>query len=190
MLEKYSNINFIEYFGRNISRETFAGYVEMWARTFRALGVGTNELVPIYTPASPEAFTMFFALNAIGSIPYFEKISITKETLEKETRGAKIVVVFDALWENVKDVFSQDRFKKVIVISAADSMMFPLKQLMQIKIYFEKQKSDYKIPNTKKYIWTNDAKKLPIIIPEITKSLLNQEELPLLQLQVEQPVML
>ena len=42
LLKKYSDINFIEYFGRNISRETFANYVETWARTFRALGVQKN----------------------------------------------------------------------------------------------------------------------------------------------------
>lgn len=160
LLEKYSYINFIEYFGRNISRETFASYVEMWARAFRALGVEPNQLVPIYTPASPEAFAVFFALNAIGAIPYFEKIAITKEALEKETCGANIAVVFDALWKNVKDVFGQDRFKKVIVISAADSMMFPLKQIMQIKSYYERRKNNCKIPNTNKYIWTNDAKKI------------------------------
>ena len=160
LLQKYSDVNFIEYFGRNISRETFAKYVEMWARTFRALGVKKNELVPIYAPAIPEAFAMFFALNSIGAIPYYQKIAISNKALEEETIGAKVAVVFDGLWKNVSNVFSKDRFKNVIVLSAADSMMFPLKQITSMKSYFDNKKSDCKIPDSPKYIWANKAKKI------------------------------
>ena len=160
LLEKYSDINFIEYFGRNISRETFSSYVEMWARALRSLGVEPGDQVPIYTPATPEAFALFFAANSIGAIPYYQKLAITKEALETETKEAKIAVVFDSLWGNVKDVFNEDRFNKVIVISAADSMMFPLKQITKMKSYFETRKSENKIPDTSKFVWTNDAEKL------------------------------
>ncbi len=160
MLQKYSDINFIEYFGRNISREEFASYVEMWARTFRALGVEPGDLIPLYVPATPESYAMFFAANAVGAIPYYQKLAITKEALEKETEGAKIAVVFDGLWPNVREVFSQDRFKNVIVTSASDSMMFPLKQIMGMKSYFEQRKTQATIPRTPKYIWASDAKKL------------------------------
>lgn len=158
LLEKYSNINFIEYFGRNISRETFASYVEMWARAFRGVGIEKGDFIPIYTPATPEAFAMFFAANAIGAIPYYQKLAITKEALEQETNGAKFAVVFDSLWKNVKDVFGQDRFKKVFVITAADSMMFPLKQVTKIKSFIEESKNKNAIPKTDKYMSTDKAK--------------------------------
>lgn len=160
LLEKYSYINFIEYFGNKISREEFSSYVKMWARTFRALDVQPGDLIPLYVPATPESFAMFFAANAIGAIPYYQKLAITKEALEVETQGAKIAVVFDGLWSNVKNVYSQDRFKNVIVTSASDSMMFPLKQIMKMKAFFERRKNENGIPNTKKYIWANDAKKI------------------------------
>ena len=160
LLKKYSNINFIEYFGRNISREDFASYVETWARTLRALGVQPGDLVPLYVPATPESYAMLFACNAIGAIPYYQKLAITKSALEKETQGAKIAVVFDGLWKNVKDVFSQDRFEHVIVTTAADSMMFPLKQLMSMKSYFEHKKNNTGLPNDPKYIWAREAKKI------------------------------
>ena len=160
MLQKYSHINFIEYFGRNISREEFAAYVEMWARTFRALGVEPGDLIPLYVPATPESYAMFFAANAIGAIPYYQKLAITKEALEVETQGAKIAVVFDGLWKNVRDVFSQERFKNVIVTSASDSMMFPLKQIMGMKSYLEQRRTQAAIPKDPKYIWASDAKKI------------------------------
>ena len=158
LLEKYSNINFIEYFGRNISRETFASYVEMWARAFRGVGIEKGDLIPIYTPATPEAFAMFFAANAIGAIPYYQKLAITKEALEEETKGAKFAVVFDSLWKNVKDVYGQGRFKNVFVISAADSMMFPLKQMAKFKSFIDDSKNKNGIPKTDKFISTDKAK--------------------------------
>lgn len=158
LLEKYDNINFIEYFGRNISRETFASYVEIWARAFRAMGIEKGDLIPIYTPATPEAFAIFFAANAIGAIPYYQKLDITKEALEKETKGAKFAVVFDSLWKNVKDVFAEDRFKKIFVITVADSMMFPLKQITKIKSFIEESKNKNAIPKSDKYISTDKVR--------------------------------
>lgn len=160
LLEKYSHIPHIEYFGRKISREDFAKYVVTWARTFRALGVEKGDHIPLYVPATPESFAMFFAANAIGAIPYYQKLAITKEALEGETKEAKIAVVFDGLWGNVKDVFSNDRFKNVIITSAADSMMFPLKQVMKMKAYFDEKKTKSGVPKESKYIWTDDAIKM------------------------------
>ena len=160
LLEEYSDVNFIEYFGKSISRETFVSYVEMWARALRALGVKPNDLVPIYTPATPEAFAIFFAANAIGATPYYQKLSITKDALTKETSGAKIAIAFDSLFNNVKDVFNQDRFEKVIILSASDSMMFPLKQVAKMKSYFEQKKNNILIPKNPKYLWVDDIKKI------------------------------
>ena len=159
-LEKHSTIPLIEYFNNTIYREEFANYVQMWARTFRAIGVKEKDHIPLYVPATPESFAMFLAANAIGAVPYFQKLAITKQALEEETREAKIAVVFDAMWKNVSDVFSQDRFKNVIITSAADSMMFPLKQITKIKSYFDNRKNNNCIPSTHKYIWADQAKKI------------------------------
>ena len=159
-LEKYSSIPMIQYFNNSISREEFANYVEMWARTFKALGVEKGDHIPLYVPATPESYAMFLSANAIGAIPYYQKLAITKEQLNEETKEAKIAVVFDALWNNVGEVFKQDRFKNVIVTSAADSMMFPLKQLTKFKSHFDNIRNKNGIPNTDKYIWADKALKM------------------------------
>ena len=159
MLEKYSDIPLIEYFGRIISREDFHEYVETWARTLRALGVEKGDYVPLYVPSTPESFAIFFACNSIGAIPYYQKLDISKAALDIETKEAKIAVVFDALWENVSDVFSNPRFKNIIVTSAADSMMFPLRELMKLKEYFSRKKG-HTVPKSPKFVWTDDAVKM------------------------------
>lgn len=127
-LNEYSQIPLIEYFGKKASREEFANYVVSWAKTLKMLDVSEGDLVPLYTLASPDTLAVFLAANAIGAVPYFQKLSITKKALEEETDNAKIAIVFDNLWPIVKDVFDQDRFRHVILLSPVNSMLFQSEQ--------------------------------------------------------------
>lgn len=150
----------LEYFKREITRSDFASSVETWARTFRAMGIEENEIVPIYGTMFPEIGAMTCALNAIGAVPYFLKLAISKQALEEETKEAKVAIVFNGMWNNVKEVFMEDRFKKIIVATAADSMLFPKKQIVSFSDYISAKKNKSMIPNTSKYIWVDDAKKI------------------------------
>ena len=127
-LNEHSQIPLIEYFGKKASREEFANYVISWAKTLKMLDVSEGDLVPLYTLASPDSLAIFLAANAIGAVPYFQKLSITKKALEEETDNAKIAIVFDNLWPIVKDVFDQDRFQHVIFLSPTNSMLFQSEQ--------------------------------------------------------------
>lgn len=156
----YADVPLIEYFGNIISREDFYNYVVTWARTFRALGIEKGDLIPLYVPATPESFAMFFAANSIGAIPYYQKLAITMDALEEETKDAKVAVVFDALWNNVSEVFSKERFRNVIITTAADSMMFPLKQLTRMKSFFDNKKNNIKFADSRKYVFADKAIKM------------------------------
>lgn len=89
---------------------------------FKGLGVRENEIVSVHGIWTPEICYIIFALNLIGATAYFQKIDISKENLEKESAESRFAVALDVLWDNVKDVFTQKRFEKVIVLSLADSM--------------------------------------------------------------------
>ena len=112
-LIEYYDIPAIEYFGKVFSRQEFIDSCYTWARTFRAMGVEENEVVPIYGPFVPDICAMVFGLNMIGACPYFLKLAISKEALAEETKDAKIAVVYDGMWANVAEEFSKDRFKNV-----------------------------------------------------------------------------
>ena len=157
-LEEYYQYPAIEYFGKQISREEFTERVYIWARTFRAMGVAEEEVVPIYGPFCPDICAMTFALNMIGAIPYFLKLVITPEYLRKETEKAKIAVVYEGMWENVACEFSKDKFKKVIVSTVYEDMDNPLKFAVSFASKMKAIKSKSKIPNEKKYIWLDEAK--------------------------------
>lgn len=159
-LHKYSEYPAIEYFKREISRPDFTDDVYMWARTFRAMGVEEEEVVPIYGPFFPDICAMTCALNMIGATAYFLKLAITKEALEEETIDAKVAVVFDGMWGNVKDVFSDARFKRILVATPSDAMLSPKKEVVSTMNYFQQLKNNSLIPRTSKYVWLDDAKRI------------------------------
>lgn len=155
---EYYDIPALEYFGKLFSRLEFRDLCYTWARTFRAMGVSENEIVPVYGPFVPDICAMVFGLNMIGACPYFLKLAITPEALEEETRDAKIAVVFDGMWGKVAKEFSKPKFKNVIVASAPMDMPSPLKQIVSFKDSIDAIKNKSRIPDEKKYIWADKAR--------------------------------
>lgn len=157
-LLEYYDIPALEYFGRVFSKQEFIDLCYTWARTFRAMGVEENEVVPVYGPFVPDICAMVFGLNMIGACPYFLKLAISKEALEEETREAKIAVVYDGMWQNVAEEFSKDKFKNVIVATVSADMPSPKKQIVSFLSKMEAIKNKSQIPNEKKYIWADKAR--------------------------------
>lgn len=118
----------LEYFGKTVSRSQFVENVYRWARIFKGMGVRENEVVPVHGIWTPEICYIIFALNLIGATGYYQKLDISRENLEKETAKSRFAVALDVLWDKVRDVFTEERFEKVIVLSLSDSMPFPVKE--------------------------------------------------------------
>lgn len=159
-LLEYYDIPALEYFGREFSKKEFIDLCYVWARTFRAMGVEANEIVPVYGPFVPDICAMVFALNMIGACPYFLKLAISDEALAEETKEAKIAVVYDGMWENVAKEFSKDRFKNVIVASVTMDMPSPKKEIVSFINSVQALKNKSSIPHEKKYIWADKAREI------------------------------
>ena len=159
-LLEYYDIPAMEYFGKIFSREEFRELCYKWARTFRAMGVEENEIVPVYGPFVPDVCAMVFALNMIGACPYFLKLAITPEALAEETKEAKVAVVYDGMWDNVAEEFIKDKFRAVIIASVPEDMPSPKKQIVSFINKIQARKNKYKIPEEKKYIWADKAKEI------------------------------
>lgn len=159
-LIKYKDIPALEYFKKEISREDFIDSVYIWARALRGMGIEENEIVPIYGTFFPDIFAITCALNLIGATAYFLKLSMSDKDFEIETADAKHAIVYDGIWNNVKNIFNDDRFKKVIVVTAADSMNSPKKEFITFLNYMDQVKNKSLIPRGDKYIWVDDAKKM------------------------------
>lgn len=157
-LIEYYDIPALEYFGKEFSRPEFRDLCYTWARTFRAMGVEKNEVVPIYGPFVPDLCAMVFGLNMIGACPYFLKLAISPEALAEETKDSKIAVVYDGMWANVRDEFSKDKFKNIIVATVTADMPSPKKQIVSFINSIQAKKTKSQIPDEKKYIWADKAR--------------------------------
>ena len=157
---EYYDYPVLEYFGRLIQSEEFVETVDTWARTFRAMGVEADEIVPVYGPLTPDIAAMAFALNTIGATCYFLKLAMSPEDLAKETQEAKIAVVYDGMWSNVAGEFSKDKFKKVIVSTVTSDMPSPKKQIVSFLSAMQAKKNHSQIPDDKKYVWADKAKQI------------------------------
>lgn len=146
----------LEYFGRTISRSDLIKNVYNWARIFRGMGIREDEVVIFYCPWLPEICYMIFALNHIGAIPYFVKLTITEKELRKECCSSRFAVVFDGMWNNVSTVLRENSFEKVIFVSAETDMPFPLKQIVKLSNVWKNRG----IPHSDKYLTTKKAAKL------------------------------
>ncbi len=159
-LLEYYDIPALEYFGRIFSKQEFIDLCYIWARTFRAMGVEENEIVPIYGPVFPDICAMVFGLNMIGASAYFLKLAISKEALEEETKDSKIAVVYDGMWQNVREEFSKDKFQKVIVATVTADMPSPKKEIVSFINKIQTKKNKTQIPDEKKYIWIDKAREI------------------------------
>lgn len=159
-LHEHYNVPAINYFGRDISRHEFIDLCYTWAKTFRAMGIQEDEIVPVYGPFVPDICAMTFALNMIGACPYFLKLAISPEALEEECKEAKTAIVFDGMWKNVACEFNKDKYKKVIISSAAQDMPAPKKQIVSLATKMKAIKEKSQVPRDKKFVWADDAKKI------------------------------
>ena len=156
-LKEYYEVPTLEYFGRKIYSEEFINDVYKWASTFKALGVETDEVVPIYGPFFPEICEMTFALNAIGATPYFLKLAIGPDALAEETKDSKIAVVYDGMFKNIGYELEKDKFKKVIVATSTTGMPSPKKEIVSFISAIKSRKDKNGIPDNPKYITTDQA---------------------------------
>ena len=169
-LIEYYDIPALEYFGRVFSRAEFIDLCYTWAKTFRAMGVKEEEIVPIYGPFVPDICAMTFGLNMIGACPYFLKLAISKENLVEETKDAKIAVVYDGMWPYVAHEFSKDKFKNIIVATVTADMPSPKKEIVSFLSKMQSAKSKSKIPDEKKYIWADKARDIANYYSGIVKT--------------------
>ena len=159
-IDEFSDVDALKYFNTTISRPEFKEQVARWAKAFREIGVEADEVVPIYGTFFPDVCAQILALNQIGATAYPLKLSESKEDFERETADSKVAIVYDGMWNNVKDIFSDDRFKHVIAVSAADNVKAPLKQVVQFSSYLDALKKESLMPSSKKYLHAKDMMKM------------------------------
>lgn len=166
--EKYPNNIAYRYFDKNVSYKAFLNKIDKAAISFKELKIKKGDVVTICLPNVPEALVAFYALNKIGAIANMVHPLSAEEEIKEAivSTKSKYLIMIDMFYNKIKNGISGTKVKKVIFVSAADSMNILMKigyKLINIKKYEKYPKNDFFI-SWKKFI--NISKRSQIIINE------------------------
>lgn len=137
---RYPNSVAIEYLGNKIKYKKFLKKIDRCAISFKYNGVKKGDIISICLPNVPEALICLYALNKIGAIGnMIHPLSAEEEIKESLiSTKSKYLVMIDMFYSKIKDIISSTNVKKVIFVSASNSMKFYMKlpyKIMNIKKY-------------------------------------------------------
>lgn len=137
---RYPNSVAIEYLGNKIKYKKFLKKIDRCAISFKYNGVKKGDIISICLPNVPEALICLYALNKIGAIGnMIHPLSAEEEIKESLiSTKSKYLVMIDMFYFKVKNIISSTNVKKVIFVSASNSMKFYMKlpyKIMNIKKY-------------------------------------------------------
>jgi len=149
-------------FSVTVSREKFNEKIDLYAKALDALGVEEGECVAVYGPFVPEMGYVVLALVQLGAWANILQVMSPVEDSKRLTEDCRFAVVFDGmgLWHYAREVFDEDHFQKVVVISPSDSFAPPMRNVMNVYLNWWAKKLDAVIPPTDKYLRLKDIMRL------------------------------
>ena len=119
------------YFGKKIVYAELFRNIDKCAHALKAFGVKENEIVTVALPSIPEALYLVYALNKVGAVanmihPLAGAGEIKNYLNEVNT---KHFFMFTGTYDIISSTLSETSVEKAVVISAAESLPFGIKQL-------------------------------------------------------------
>lgn len=127
--EDFSEYTAYNYFGTIKTFPEFLNQIDKCASALYELGVRKSDIVTICMPNTPEALIMVYGLNRIGAVASMvHPLSGENEIKNYINEGeSEYLLVIDMLYEKIKNIISDTKLRKVIVVSASDSFPWYLK---------------------------------------------------------------
>lgn len=150
---RYPKNKAVEYLGRNITYRKLLRLINRAARAFRRLGIKKGDIVTICLPNVPEALISLYALNKLGAIGNMLHPLSAEEEIKQSLIATKstYLILIDLYYEKIENTIGLTDVKKVIFVSAANSMnkvlgtLYKISQIGKFKRY----------PHNKMYMsWT------------------------------------
>lgn len=123
------------YMGQKISYQELFDSIENVAKAFNGLGLSRGDVVACIAPSLPEVIYSFYAANKLGAISdYFDPRTEPQIIYaELERVKPKLFLVFDDFLPKFQAMIDNLNIPNVIVVSAKDSLPFPVKILAGLK---------------------------------------------------------
>ncbi|MBQ2766621.1 MAG: acyl--CoA ligase [Clostridia bacterium] len=123
------------YYGTRMTYAALLRKVDTLANCFWGMGVREGDMVSFLMPTTPESICSMYALNKIGAVPNFIDPRMDVGRILSAAKGvhSKLFVTIDLAFPKVKEIMEALEAEKIIVASAADSLLPPAKLLWRIK---------------------------------------------------------
>lgn len=114
----------MEYFGRKFTYEDLFNGIDKATKALTALGVKKGDIVTIAMPTTPEVVYILYAISRIGAVANMIDPRTSKEGIYDYTNEAnsELFITLDACYGKIKDIKEQTNVKKIVSISAGDSL--------------------------------------------------------------------
>lgn len=154
-MQKYPNINAIDYYGTKITYQQLSNKIDQCANSFLSYGIRKNDVVTICMPNTPEGVIAFLALNKIGAIsnmvhPLSSENEIRNTLIET---SSVMLVLIDIDYVKIKNIINETNVYKTIIVRPNNSMPF----FMNLGYSFTMgSKTELPSKKDKKYIYWKD----------------------------------
>ena len=125
----------LEYLGSKISYSKLFEKIDDCVKALTALNVNQGDIVTIALPSIPEALYLVYALNKIGAIAnMIHPLAGEKEIIHYLNEvSSNVAIIFEGTYKIIEKSIQTSSVKKVVVVSAGDSMPFGMKQIYMFK---------------------------------------------------------
>lgn len=170
--EIYGDFPAFEYFGKRHSYKKLIKKIDKCAKAYNNLGLKKGDIVTVCMPNTPEVLYTVYALNKLGVIAHMIQPLSAEEEIKASINDtkSKYLVMIDLDYEKLKNIIDQTKLKKVIFVSAANSMPIFLHigyNLTKKHKYMAYPKNDYR------YISWNKFMRSALFSAEVPKRKLN-----------------
>ena len=118
----------LEYYGRKFTFADLFVNVKKTAAAFRALGVKKGDIITVVSVMTPEVIYAFYAVDMIGATlnlvdPRYSAEGIHEYITEVDSH---LLICLNVVYERCRQAAKRTHVERVIVLSPADSLPFPL----------------------------------------------------------------
>ena len=124
-----------EYFGTKATYAELIAEIEKASGCYRALGVKKGDIVTIVMPNTPEAIISIYALNRIGAVANIVHPLSAQEEIKSyiNSSGSEVALCVNLCYQKIANIIDETKLKKVVIVSAGDSMPVVMKVLYAFK---------------------------------------------------------
>lgn len=117
--------------GIKISYDKLFNRIEESAKASKAIGIKTDEIVPVILPNIPEARIMIYSNNILGATSYPMSPFIAPNQLDAIIRENEIknLVIFSAFYDKYRSVLKDNNLDNIITVDGTESLPYIMRKL-------------------------------------------------------------